>query len=265
MRIERVLPTEELIRFEAIKHNQVRLTIENGKIIIQPCEKPRGRILKNTANIFVDAIPLIIQQGEAIISGEDNWIQIYSRMSVAIWFNKEGIEFKKMTNWKKPEPIFVMNTETYIGYNAITKALFGNNHNHILGVPTMLSDLLPEIDLGKLKWIKTIPANGRIKEHKVYEYEGKVYKGRTALRRAFPNLTDKELKEFNIEKAEPARERHEELIEKYEISKAGDWYTFPDCNMDTKAAVLRYLKENGESCSRETAKKMFEVLNYIED
>lgn len=267
MNIERQLPVEELIRLEAMRHSQVRLTIEGDKLIITPCEKPRGYILKNTSNIFIEAIPLILQQGEAIVSGENNWIQIYSRVSVAIWFDKSGISYKKMTNWKRPEPIFVMGATTYKGYKEITEALFGKNHQHIRGVETMLSDLLPVVDFTKLRWVKTIPANGRIKEHKVYEYEGKNYKGKTALKKAFPNLTDKQLKEFDIEKAEPSRERHEELIKKYEITLLYQdnkpLYSVSGLEKDyyrTKAELLKALRNNKETVARETAKKMHDTL-----
>lgn len=156
-------------------------------------------------------------------------------------------------------PIFQIDGVECSGYTAISNKMFGYYRKEIKVIvrPYLIREFNPD-DLKFVEWRK-VKGNS----YPVYKYgeSNKLIKGTKGLKKEFPQLTSEYIKTLEPNDMKKPLQRHEELIKKFDINKVGDKYEIlGEIYLDSQRKVIAYIKEAGESISRETAKKMFESL-----
>ena len=157
------------------------------------------------------------------------------------------------------KPEFSYNGKTYSGYHQMSYAIYGYYDPEIKFKLSFY--IWNDFDIKKIKfkeWRNHLGNN-----YPVYSYGQEIIKGMKGLRNRFP-LQDKKVFEDLIEKVPKEKERHEELIHRYNIRVEDDQIKATRNGVPYKLRNMSHLQETlrswNETVSHSTKKKLSEVL-----
>lgn len=254
------LSAEELIKFNLIKEGTLSVTIsEGGEVSLGNQPPPQDCEAQPIKEVMLAIYIQVVEKGAAHLEYDGYNFLIYKRPMIPIIFN--DIEF---VDWnRKGTPIIKVDGEQLSGYMAISKKLYGTNRRDIAKIlkPYLIREFNPE----NLTFVEYRKVRGNTYPVFTYGDSKKLIKGAKGLRALFPQLTDEYIKQLEPKEMQRPKERHQELIEKFNICKFGDKYEVKDQYFGSQRKVMAFIKSQGESLSRETAKRLFESLNHLQN
>lgn len=181
--------------------------------------------------------------------------KMYTNPKVFIDFGNP-LEFNRFYEGK---PEFTYKGETYLGYRNLSYAIYGKYD------PLIESKVLPylenDFDIHKIKFKEWRTFKGN--KYPVYVFGKEIIKGKKGLRERFP-LQDEEVFEVLIKIIPKEKERHEELIHRYNIRVEDDQIkatrNYNHYELRNMSHLQETLRDWNETVSHSTKKKLSDEL-----